>query len=200
MFLDRDGTLIDDTGYLSRVDRISVKPGVFEGVRKLLKSSYVPVVVTNQSGVARGLIKREELRRIHRVLHQRFSDQEAPVLAWYYCPHLPPDQLRPDESPPDPSLLTRCSCRKPQTGLWREVVSDCSGDVHLSRSWSVGDRTRDVRPGLEMGTEGVMIGNPAPAGNNNQICTVDTFEEAVSRILGKKNEMSVDERDDSNKE
>jgi D-glycero-D-manno-heptose 1,7-bisphosphate phosphatase len=187
VFLDRDGTLIDDAGYLSRVDRISVKSGVFEGIRTLLNSLYVPVVVTNQSGVARGLIEREELKQIHRELHEKFYDQEAPILAWYYCPHLPPDQLRPDESPFDSSLLTNCCCRKPQDGLWREVVSDCSEGVRLSSSWSVGDRTRDVRPGIEMGTEGVMIGNPSPEEHPDEIWTVDTFEKAVSRILGSDN-------------
>lgn len=182
--MDRDGTLIDDVGYLSRTDRISIREGVFEGVRTLLDRSYIPVVVTNQSGVARGLIENGQLHAIHRQLHEAFLEREAPVLAWYYCPHLPPDQLRPEEEDgANRSLLKTCDCRKPGHQLWREAASDLPGTVDFSASWSVGDRKRDVLPGCELGTGAVLVGNSNPAASaDREIVSASSFREAVDVI------------------
>ncbi len=183
--MDRDGTLIDDVGYLSRTDRISIREGVLDGVRRLLEHAYIPIVVTNQSGVARGLIEEEELRSIHRVLHKTFLEHDAAVLAWYYCPHLPPAQLRPEEEDgANPSLLKTCSCRKPGPALWHEAESDLPGSVNYSSSWSVGDRERDVVPGRDLGTGAVLVGQPERSEPEDpNICSAHSFREAVDLMV-----------------
>lgn len=184
MFLDRDGTLIDDVGYLSRPDRIRVKDGVFDGVKRLMQNGFVPVVLTNQSGVARGLIERPALHDIHQTLHRRFLEQDAPVFGWYYCPHLPPDQLRPaEEEGAEDELLTTCDCRKPGQGLWKQALNDLP-DVDLRASWSVGDRMRDVEPGCRMGTGGVLCSDsPDSSEGTGEVRSANSFGEVVDVIL-----------------
>lgn len=184
VFLDRDGTLIDDVGYLSRTDRIRIKDGVLDGVRRLVEERFIPVVVTNQSGVARGLIDPSELQEIHRILHHKFLERQAPVYGWYFCPHLPPDQLRPEEEDgADPSLLTRCDCRKPEPGLWEQALNDLSASVDLAASWSVGDRMRDVDPGCELGTGGVLLSEaPDQPTSGNDVHPAKSFGDVVDVI------------------
>ena len=117
VFLDRDGVLCEEKGYLHTGDALSIFPFAAESVRTIHDKGYLAVVVTNQSGVARGFLTETDLQRMNLELEEQIG-----VDAVYYCPHL-------DQS---------CNCRKPKTGMIDLAKADF--DIDLSRSWLVGDR------------------------------------------------------------
>ena len=120
VFLDRDGTLIDDVGYLDSVDRIDVFPWTIDAVRSLNRAGLPVVVVTNQSGVARGYLTEALIDEVHRELDVRFGAGGAHVDAYYYCPHHPDGTVA--------GYTRRCECRKPERGLVERAARDLNLD------------------------------------------------------------------------
>jgi D-glycero-D-manno-heptose 1,7-bisphosphate phosphatase len=147
VFLDRDGTLNIDVGYPSRYDQIEVYPQSFEAVKRLNREGFLAVVVTNQSGVGRGLLTEEDLKDIHARLTSSFIRHEARLDAIYYCPHYALSE--------DPRYRKECDCRKPRPGLARQAAADLG--IDLTSSYMIGDKTEDVLFGMNIGAVPVLV-------------------------------------------
>ena len=147
VFLDRDGTIIEEAGYPDRLDRLVFFPFSVDAVRALNAGGFAVVVVTNQSGIARGIVPEPFVGEAHRHLAERMTAGGAAIDAFYYCPHHP-DAI-------DPALRGPCDCRKPEPGLLRRAAVDLGLD--LSRSFVVGDRWKDVAAGGPDGVRGVLV-------------------------------------------
>lgn len=143
VFLDRDGTIIEDTGYPRVPADIRLLPGAAAAIRQLNQRRILAIVVTNQSGIARGLLTMEEYAGTEQELDRLLREEGAHLDAHYFCPHFP-------------ELSGPCDCRKPGTLLYRQAA-DRFG-IDLSRSWWVGDRIRDVLPAMSLGGRGIVVG------------------------------------------
>lgn len=144
VFLDRDGVLCEDMDYVTDFAKLHIFPFAREAVGRMHEKGYLVVVVTNQSGVARGMMTEETVRQINRYLMQKTGVDDV-----FYCPHLPPAE----ESSPPYRIL--CQCRKPKPGMILEAAERWS--IDLSRSYMVGDRESDLQTGRNAGLESVGI-------------------------------------------
>jgi len=147
VFLDRDGTLIRDVGYLDRREQVEILPRVPQAMRLLRRRGFLLVVVTNQSAVARGRLTEEELDRIHDDLNARLTQEGARLDGIYYCPHHPTEGSG--------RYTVACDCRKPNPGLVRRAAADLGLD--LSASYMVGDQQIDMELADRVGAKGVLI-------------------------------------------
>ena len=153
-FLDRDGVINYDRGYVHRPEQFEFVPGVFEAVRELRRLEFVPVIVTNQSGIGRGIYSASDCDSLTTWMMQRFASEGAEIGAVYYCPHHPSDALD--------SYRVACDCRKPAPGMLFAAARDLNLD--LPRSTMFGDRTSDLEAaqagGIEhrflLGTDGAL--------------------------------------------
>lgn len=144
LFLDRDGTLVHDEGYMSRPGQLRLIRNAVPGIRRLVALGYVPVVVSNQSGVGRGLFTRRQLDAMMKRLKRMLADRGVRLAGMYVCPH------RPD---------TGCACRKPKPGLLRRAARELGLD--LRRSIIVGDSARDVEAGRAVGARTILVATGA---------------------------------------
>lgn len=147
VFLDRDGTINEDVGYLDRFERLVLYPACIDAVRLLNRAGYLVAVVTNQAGVAQGLYGEDFVRDLHRHIAERFSAGGARIDGFYYCPHLSTAAVA--------EYRRDCDCRKPRPGLVRQAERDLR--VDLARSFVVGDRWRDVEMGQTVGARTVLV-------------------------------------------
>jgi D-glycero-D-manno-heptose 1,7-bisphosphate phosphatase len=147
IFLDRDGVIVEDVHYLSSPSQINILPGVTQAIC-LLQSQFYIIVITNQSGIARGLFTEEDLLVIHAELVQRLAAQGALVDALYYCPHLP-------EAAEIPAYQAKCNCRKPKPGLLLQASQDWNIDT--SQSFMIGDTFRDIQAGAAAGVKSILL-------------------------------------------
>ena len=159
VFVDRDGTLMIDQHYLKDPAGVVILPGVLESLVRLRERGYLLVLVTNQSGIARGLMTRRQCDLVNIELE---SQLDMKFDAIYVCPHAPSDN---------------CLCRKPSPGMILEASKKLG--VDLSRSWMVGDKKSDVLAGYNVGCKSVLIGDSA---EEKWFC-VDNFLEATNEIL-----------------
>src|SRR5882672_1617334 len=128
VFLDRDGTLLTERGYLSDPARIHFYPGVFGSLRKLEREKFKLVVLTNQSGVGRGYFALRALERVNRAFLKKLSSNRVRIAGLYFCPHRP---------------NAGCPCRKPKPGMPRRAARELHLD--LKRSFVIGDQASDMR-------------------------------------------------------
>lgn len=149
VFLDKDGTLIDDVPYNVEPKRMRFTPRAAEGLRALHASGYKLLVVTNQSGVARGYFREEALYGVECHLRDMMAQVGVPLHAFYYCPHHPDGLLRP--------YAVQCACRKPAPGLLLRAAEEHGLD--LRRSWLVGDILHDIEAGRRAGSRTILLDN-----------------------------------------
>jgi D-glycero-D-manno-heptose 1,7-bisphosphate phosphatase len=149
VFLDRDGTIIEDAGYLRDPAGVRLLPGAAHAIRHLNEHGLIAVVATNQSGIARGLLTLDEYNATERRVDELLTLEGARLDAHYFCPHLP-------------ELNGPCDCRKPGSLLYRQAAERFG--IDLSRSWWVGDRLRDVLPAEGFGGRGILVGTTEPEG------------------------------------
>lgn len=142
VFLDRDGTLIEEVGYLGDPGGVVVLPGVPDALRRLRDAGYALVVVSNQAGVARGYFTEDDVLAVNGRLAELLEVEGVQLDAWHYCVH------HPDHGDP-------CACRKPEPGMLRDAARDL--DLDLSRSWIVGDHPSDVEAGRRVGARGILV-------------------------------------------
>jgi D-glycero-D-manno-heptose 1,7-bisphosphate phosphatase len=180
VFLDRDGTLIEEAGYLDRLDRLVFFPYTVDAVRALNRAGFAVVVVTNQAGIARGIVSEAFVADAHRHIAERLAAGGARIDGFYYCPH------HPDAA--SGHRRDACDCRKPQPGLLRRAAADL--DLDLARSFSVGDRWHDVAAGHAVGARGILVRTglgaeeeAAPHGGAAPDAVVDTLADAAAWIL-----------------
>jgi D-glycero-D-manno-heptose 1,7-bisphosphate phosphatase len=149
VFLDKDGTLVDDIPYNVDLDLIQLAEGALEGLRLLQEQNYQLFVVTNQSGVARGYFEEQALSAVEKRLQELLSAAEVQLSGFYYCPHHPAGNI--------PQYSVVCSCRKPQPGLLQKAALEHR--INLAASWLVGDILNDVEAGNRAGCRTVLIDN-----------------------------------------
>ena len=145
-FLDRDGTIIVDVDHVRRAEDVSLIPGAAEAIAALNGAGIPVIVVTNQSGIARGLFTEKEYEEVTSRMDALLSDEGAHIDASYYCPH-------------HPEFGGLCACRKPGTLLYEQAVTDLGLDPAASAYF--GDRWRDVAAATTLGGRGYLIPSPA---------------------------------------
>jgi len=147
VFLDRDGTMIHDVGYLSRREGVQWFPWTVDAIRLLNRSGYLVCVTTNQSGVGLGHYDEAAVRTLHTWMDGQLRASGAAVDAWYYCPHHPEALV--------PALRQECECRKPAPGMIRQAARAFS--IDLERSYVVGDKLLDVGLAAQAGAKGILV-------------------------------------------
>ena len=140
VFLDRDGTLNKDTGYVKSPDELTLLPGVGAALARLKKAGARLVVVTNQSGLGRGYFAGKDLEAIHAKLSLLLAEEEVNLDGLYFCPHHPED---------------RCNCRKPATGMIDRAVAELR--VDLDRAYVIGDSARDIELAKQVGAQSLLV-------------------------------------------
>jgi D,D-heptose 1,7-bisphosphate phosphatase len=149
IFLDKDGTLVEDVPYNIDPEQIVFTPGVREGLQTLKQAGYLLVVVTNQSGVARGYFAETALQGVEQYLKRLLAAMNIPLAGFYYCPHHPGGII--------PEYTIACPCRKPEPGLLFQAAAEL--DIDLNQSWFIGDILNDVEAGRKAGCRTVLIDN-----------------------------------------
>jgi D-glycero-D-manno-heptose 1,7-bisphosphate phosphatase len=147
VFLDRDDTIIRDVPYLNDPQGITLLNGAAEAIRSLNEAKLPVIMVTNQSGIARGLLTEEILAAIHDRLIRLLADRNAQIDAVYYCPHHPEGTVE--------AFTMECACRKPAPGMLLKAALDFGLD--LKRSYLVGDQASDVQTIAAVGGSGIII-------------------------------------------
>lgn len=149
VLLDKDGTLVEDVPYNVDPGRIRLAAGAADALPRLHAAGYGLIVVTNQSGVARGYFAEAALEVVERCLRELLAEVGVPLAGFYYCPH------HPDGS--DPTYAVVCECRKPEPGLIARAADDLG--IDLARSWFVGDILNDVEAGRRAGCKTILVDN-----------------------------------------
>ena len=147
VFFDRDGTLIEDPGYLNHPDQVQILEGAPEVLKELKLLDYLAVVVTNQSGVARGIVSEEMLGRIHERLAELLARKDASLDGIYYCPYHPEGVI--------PKYRQDSDWRKPAPGMLLAAAEEM--DIDLTRSWMIGDSQRDIEAGRRAGCRTILL-------------------------------------------
>jgi D-glycero-D-manno-heptose 1,7-bisphosphate phosphatase len=156
-FLDRDGTIIEEKHYIANPDDVVLTDGAVAGLRTLQRAGFKLVVVTNQSGIARGLYTAADFLAVQQRLHELLAGEGVELDAVYHCPH-------------HPDFTGPCDCRKPGPGMYRQAERNL--DIDLARSVYIGDRAKDVLPAALFGGLGILVAtgygteeaDPLPAG------------------------------------
>jgi len=177
LFIDRDGTLIADAHYLSDATRVKLLPGAAEAVCAAAAVGVPVVVVTNQSGIARGLITERQYLAVRDRMNALLAAEGAEVEATLHCPHWA-------------AITGPCDCRKPGLGMYRQA--EASLGIALSQSAYIGDRWRDVQPALALGGVGILVpGSETPVDDmeaarsalSERVFVAESIREAVSIAL-----------------
>jgi len=147
VFLDRDGTMIHETGYLSRVDDLHWFPYAPDAVRLLNRAGFAVCVTTNQGGIGLRLFTEAFVHEVHGRMTATLAAADARVDGWFFCPHHPSALIE--------SLRVACDCRKPQGGLARQAAEAL--DLDLSHSYVIGDRPSDMGMGHAVGAMPVLV-------------------------------------------
>jgi D-glycero-D-manno-heptose 1,7-bisphosphate phosphatase len=173
VFLDRDGTIVEDPGFLHEPEKVKLLPGAAEAIRRLNEAGYRVVIVTNQSGIARRRYTVADYQAVQQRLGALLTAHGARIDGAYFCPH-------------HPLLSGPCECRKPGLKLFREAQAEF--DIDFTRSWWVGDRLSDVQPARLLGGEGILVATGE--GNLHQgqaraldVMVVADLGRAVDKIL-----------------
>jgi D-glycero-D-manno-heptose 1,7-bisphosphate phosphatase len=141
LFLDRDGTINREVDYLSRVEDLELIPGTAERIAEAQRAGWKIVVITNQSGIARGILTEADLTDLHEALSRELSEKGASVDLYKFCPH------HPDLG--EPRYRKDCECRKPKPGMYLEAIAEL--DIDVTQSWCVGDSLRDLEAAKRAG-------------------------------------------------
>lgn len=136
-FIDRDGTLIEEVNFLSRVENLRLFDFTVEAIRRLKSSGFLVIVVTNQSGIGRGIFDEAAMHAVHEEIQRQLGNS---IDAFYHCPHLPCDG---------------CSCRKPNLGMIETASREF--DIDMSGSWMIGDKKIDVETGINAAIGSVLV-------------------------------------------
>ena len=147
VFIDRDGTISEEVGYINHPSRFRVFPYSAAAIKLLNDSGWLAIVVTNQAGVARGYFAEDMIQTVHDALKQEMAGTDARIDAIYYCAHHP--------SVGEPPYRIDCDCRKPKPGLIRRAAEEF--DIDLARSWMIGDRYSDIELARNAGINAAFV-------------------------------------------
>ncbi|MEN8128022.1 MAG: D-glycero-beta-D-manno-heptose 1,7-bisphosphate 7-phosphatase [Planctomycetota bacterium] len=150
VFLDRDDTIVDDPGYIQSPEQIRLIPGAAQALKQLKKMGYLLVIVTNQSGVARGFVTEDDLEKIHQELKKHLAAENAMVDGLYYCPYHPDGEVK--------DFSIESNLRKPNAGMLFQAEEDLN--IDLAQSWMIGDSYRDIQAGKAAGCHTILVDVP----------------------------------------
>jgi histidinol-phosphate phosphatase family protein len=173
-FLDRDGTIIRDANYIGDPGAVQLLPGAAQAIHRLNERDIAVIVVTNQSGIARGLFSLDEYEAVRRRLDDVLDDADARIDASYMCPH-------------HPDVTGPCDCRKPGLLLYRQAIAE--HDLDPTHSLFAGDRWRDVEPGMALGGVAILIDSESTLAEDRDrarhegVEIVGSLGEAVDRFF-----------------
>ncbi len=148
VFLDRDGTINEDRGYVYKTEDFVFLPHALEGMRLLQESGFLLIIITNQSGIARGYYTEDDYQRLMKNVYSRCDEKGVKISADYYCPHHPDAVID--------KYRKECDCRKPQIGLFEKAIREWN--IDLSQSYCVGDSERDLSICKVAECKGYLIG------------------------------------------
>ena len=163
VFLDRDGTLNEDIGFMDRMEALSLFPWTADAIRLLNRAGFCTVVITNQSAVARGMIDEGFLGAVHGEIDRRLARGDARIDRYFYCPHHPEAPLE--------AYRQACECRKPRPGMLLAAARELGLD--LPRSVMVGDRRLDVACGHAAGARAILVRTGLGAGEEEDLVEGD---------------------------
>ncbi len=149
VFIDKDGTLIPDIPYNVDPALITLQADAADGLRQIQDKGYLIIIISNQSGVARGYFKEEALAGVKTKISSLLLDEQIVLNGFYYCPHYPEGIVK------EYSIV--CNCRKPEAGLFFKAANDLN--IDLSSSWMIGDILNDMEAGKKAGSRTVLINN-----------------------------------------
>ena len=161
VFLDRDGTINKDKNYLYKQEDFEYIEGAVEGLRLLCNMGYLLVIITNQSGIARGYYTEEDYLRLERWLKKDLLDKGVRIAGSYFCPHLPAGVVS--------QYAKECNCRKPKTGLFWQAAKDLNIDMDMS--YAIGDKVRDLSICGESGVRGILLDSIDNTDNRYLVCS-----------------------------
>lgn len=147
VFLDRDGTINEEAGYLDSLDKLKIIPTAYEAVRLINSSGMKAVVISNQAGVAKGYFTEEFVRVVNNRLQADMLERGAVIDRFYYCPHHPAEGIG--------TYLQNCNCRKPAPGMLLQAAQELNIDLALS--YFVGDRFIDMETAKKVGAKGILV-------------------------------------------
>lgn len=175
VFLDRDGTLNAEVDYLSDPADLQLVGDAGQAVARLNRAGFLCVVITNQSGIARGILTEERLGEIHKRLDQLLAEHGAHIDHYEACPHHPEH----GEAP----YRQECECRKPKPGMY--LQAQAAMDIDLEQSWAVGDSPRDLEAAQALGVPGLLVttGKPVTEESHSRWNVVRDISAAVDHIL-----------------
>ncbi len=168
IFLDRDGVLSEEAGYVRSIEELHIFPYVGECIAKIKNKGYYSIVITNQSGIARGLLSEDVLKNMNQYLIERTG-----VDAVYYCPHHPQGNID--------KYRKVCRCRKPETGLLEQACEDFN--IDLSKSYMVGDRACDVLTGQKAGLKTILLESGYGTSRLEQAVAPDYILEDLRKVV-----------------
>ena len=149
IFLDRDGTINVEKHYLYRQEDFEFLPGAIDALRRLQDAGFLLIIITNQSGIARGYYTEDDFMQLNQWIIDSLKRKGVSITAVYYCPHLP--------NAPKEKYRKECDCRKPRLGLFEKSIADY--DINLSESFAIGDKIRDCAICEKTACHGFLIGN-----------------------------------------
>lgn len=147
IFIDRDGTINEDIGYVSHPDQLVIYSFAAEAIRRINQAGLKVIIITNQSGIARGLYTEATLKAIHDKLRRELAREGAQIDGVYYCPHHPHIG--------DEPYRKICDCRKPQPAMLERAATEY--DIDLSQSFVIGDKASDINLATNAGAKGVLV-------------------------------------------
>ena len=147
VFLDRDGTIVEECGYLNRLEKLTLFPWTVDALRLIKRAGFATVVITNQAAVGRGIIEEDFVHAVHREIDRRLEGTGAGIDRYYYCPHFAESKID--------RYRQECLCRKPAPGMIQQACQEM--DLDPARSVMVGDRWLDVACGRAAGTRAVLV-------------------------------------------
>ncbi len=175
-FLDRDGVVIVEKNYLSDIAEVELEQGAAEAIRLLKEHGYMVIVVSNQSGVARGYFGEEQVRAVNAQIDRLLAAQNTAVDDWFYCPHHPKGTV--------PTYAVDCSCRKPEPGMLLQATR--KHELDLTRCFMIGDKVSDIQTARNAGCAASVLVMTGHGGENEDLTGITlapNILEAVKILL-----------------
>lgn len=181
VFLDRDGTINVEKHYLYKIEDFEFLPGVIEGLKLLQRADYLLVIITNQSGIARGYYTEDDFQRLNSWMLKELKDKGVDIAKVYYCPHLSDAQVE--------KYRKECDCRKPNLGMYEQAVRELEIDLNIS--WTIGDKIRDCAICVSSACRGILIAdneksevvNAVKCGEIERVVYADSLLPAAKMIV-----------------
>ena len=181
VFLDSDGTINKDKHYLYKVSEFEYLEGVIGGLKKLYDYGFILVIITNQSGIARGYYSEADYYSLDAWMKKDLNDKGIEIKASYFCPHLPNGIV--------PRYSTECGCRKPKTELFWKAAKDLN--IDMNRSYAVGDKLRDLCICEESGVKGILLSDDSYNDSKYTVCP--DWDGIVNYIIKNEEDMKIDQ-------